>query len=440
MSARGTIQFRRSEHGSVVLVALMFTALLGIGITSFVTVCYRSMQLSNRSFNGARSIQFAEMGMEEVLWSLKNNDWSSWTISGSTATRTIGGFNYSDGCAGEIHLIVQNYNTTAATFVVEGQTTLPDGSLIRKQLTATATQTPVFTNAIFSSTTTNFIQGGTIDSFNSSDGPYSAASAGFSAIVTGSSVGSSTAGSVIANNANIKGYIAYAGLAPTFGSSGSLSGPGSPANPRVDSSRYSTSPWQSFPDVKPVTGGSPLPAGDATIGTPGAKNPSIYYTDQFSLGDSQVLTISGPVVVDVRGNLVVNGSAKILVQPTGSLELHFTGGIFLGGQGVENQTLDPKKVTFLSNDTYEGGFYQLFWTATPFYGTIYMPRGDPTLLGEVDIYGSVVAHSVTLDIGVNPQVHYDLSLASAASASGLTPSYQLSNWREITDSSELTQF
>jgi hypothetical protein len=422
-------------------VALGFTAVLAIATTGFITACYRSMQLSNRAFNGARCIQFAEMGMEEALWSIRNNDWSGWTISGSTATRTITGFSYPDGCSGEIHLRLQNYNTTSTAIVVEGQTTLADGSTVKKQLVATAAQAPVFTNAIFSTYTTRFMYAGIVDSYNSADGPYDSGTAGYSAIVAGSSVGSSVAGSVIANNANIQGYIAYSGLLPTFGSSGSLRGPASASTPRVDTSRYVNSPWQAVPDVKPVTGGSPLPSGSVTIGTPGASVPSVYYTNDLFLSGGRTVVVQGPVVLDVAGYFYSDGDSRVVVEPTGSIELHHAGTFYLGGFAIENRTLDPKKAIIISTGSSTDPEDHNFFCTEPFYGVLYVPNAALALHGFVQIYGAVAANSVEIADAQWPQFHYDTALRSpTATFNGLAPVVQLTNWREITDPAEMAPF
>ncbi len=432
-----------SRRGSVVLVALGFTVVLGIATAGFLTACFRSTQLSNRSFNGARSIQFAEMGMEEALWSLKNNDWSDWTLKTGTATRTITGFTSADGCSGEIYLRLQGYNTNSVGLVVEGRTLLPDGSTIRKQLVATATQAPVFTNTLFSAHTTTFTEGGTIDSYNSADGPYVGGNAaGFSAIVAGSSIDSPTAASVIANNANIKGYIAYTGLAPTFGGSGSLRGPASQLNPRVDPARFSTSPWQHFPEIKPVTGGSPLPSGSFTIGTAGATVPSVYYAGDLIMTDAQTIVVDGPVVLGLSGKLSIDDSgAQIVVTPTGSLEIHCAGNVLISGLGIRNQSGDPKKFALLCTASSTDFTAHIYASPYVFYGVLYLPAAALALNDSVQIHGAVVADSIRLSGWADPQVHYDVSLRTpAATFAGLATVYQLTNWREITDPAELTQF
>jgi len=111
-----TLQFPSASfrlRGSVTLVALCFVAVLGIGLASYLAVTNQSMMLSNRSYVTGVSEQLAETGLEQALWSFNQNDWSSWTISGTTAKRTITFPSTKYGSSGlttSINLRVDNYN------------------------------------------------------------------------------------------------------------------------------------------------------------------------------------------------------------------------------------------------------------------------------------------------------------------------------------------
>ncbi len=64
------------------LVALCFVAVLAISLASYIAVCSRAMQLSNRSFQASVSQQLAEAGIEEALRAFNQNNWDDWTSSG----------------------------------------------------------------------------------------------------------------------------------------------------------------------------------------------------------------------------------------------------------------------------------------------------------------------------------------------------------------------
>lgn len=83
---------RSSERSAALLAALCFATVLALALGSYISVCYTTLQMSSRTVQSTRSVELAETGMEEALWALNKNDWSGWTLSGSTATKTLTGF------------------------------------------------------------------------------------------------------------------------------------------------------------------------------------------------------------------------------------------------------------------------------------------------------------------------------------------------------------
>ncbi|MCX6951991.1 MAG: hypothetical protein NTV51_07475 [Verrucomicrobia bacterium] len=79
----------RRQRGSVVLVALSCVTVLGIALASFLALSNQAMKLSNRTYAQAVSRQLAQMGLERALRSYNANTFSSWSLSGVTATRTL---------------------------------------------------------------------------------------------------------------------------------------------------------------------------------------------------------------------------------------------------------------------------------------------------------------------------------------------------------------
>lgn len=118
--------------GTVTLVALCFTTVLGISLAGYITVCSRTMQLSNRSFQGGLSRQLAELGLEEGLRAFNKNlpsgtdttaalaDWSTggvtanWTLDPTndraTATITFPATKFGQGVTGSVKIRVDNYD------------------------------------------------------------------------------------------------------------------------------------------------------------------------------------------------------------------------------------------------------------------------------------------------------------------------------------------
>lgn len=78
-----------TDRGAIILVALCFAAVLGISLASYLAVSSQAMRLSNRAFQADVSRQLAEAGLVQALATLNTNDWTGWTISGTTASRTV---------------------------------------------------------------------------------------------------------------------------------------------------------------------------------------------------------------------------------------------------------------------------------------------------------------------------------------------------------------
>jgi hypothetical protein len=115
----------------VSLVALCFVTVLAISLASYIAVCSRSMQLSNRAFQGNLSQQLAEAGIEEALRAFSKNDWSNWSSNGYAATWTLDTANrratgtlsfpagkFGQGATATVKLRVDNYDaaTLGATW------------------------------------------------------------------------------------------------------------------------------------------------------------------------------------------------------------------------------------------------------------------------------------------------------------------------------------
>ncbi len=121
-----------SIHATVSLVALCFVAVLGIVLASYLTVCSRAMNLSNRSFQSGMAQQLAELGLEEALRAFNKNllsgsdttaalaDWSAggvtvnWTLDTgnrrATATVAFASGKFAQGASASVKIRVDNYD------------------------------------------------------------------------------------------------------------------------------------------------------------------------------------------------------------------------------------------------------------------------------------------------------------------------------------------
>lgn len=298
---------------------------------------------------------------------------------------------------------------------------------------------------------------------------------GYSAVIAG---GNTSGTAVSVTSATMGGYVSappattspYAARA-SFGASttpnlknsdGTVTSPLT-GSTNIDLTRISRSPFIPQFDIQSITSGTNLPAsagsgtrlydGAQSLGTSGATIPSVYnITQTYYNGTSltsglyldeatDVLTIDGPVILNVTGTIYTY-PGKIVITTTGSLEIRFTGQLYIGasGGGIQNLTYDPKKCILVGTSTGNTSGSHYLWTDTPFYGVIYMPNAYVNLYfwsTTMEVFGAVSAKNIT-STNAGVKVHYDTSLRTAgALASCVDAPYIVSQLRELTNPSEL---
>ena len=457
-----------SERGAAMIAALCMAMVFAISLSSYIALCYVSLNMSTRSIMLSHCAELAETGVEQALYSVNNNDWSLWTTSGGVATTTMTmtpsglalsstsptPLNYGNGMNGTVNITVTNYNTSTPSISSQAQFTLPVNGY-GNQVTTSSTVSygpptlpstaavPLFVNAVAATTgTVRFRAGGTLDSFDSiipaggyqTYATYNAVKPGYSAIVV-SQDNATFGASVRLGNAVVHGYASgYNTFFPSttnwlsYGGAGQLVGPNTPTGTTIDSSRLLTSPvpyqplfLENLPSnftSLPMGGGTVSSDGatinqTGTLGSTTATAPVVYSVGNgISLTSNQIVTIQGPVVLICYGNVNIAGTAQIiLTTPQASLQIFLEyGSLTLGGNGIVNANAIPlpKKVCILSTTN-------LWFTATisqnqPFYGVIYFPNLPITVSTAQPIYGSIVGYSVTCTSAIT--LHYDLALRS----------------------------
>jgi hypothetical protein len=435
----------RGQRGAALLAALCFMLAMAMALGTYVTLCYRTLQMSTRNMQGTRSIELAEAGMEEALLALNSSSWSGWTINGTTASKTITGFTFDRGTTGQISISITNYaGGGTRTVAVTGTTTDPvSGAQISRTLSSTSAQAPLLLNAIAATTSTvSFASAGTIDSYDSSKGDYTAAvqtpTYNYSAVVA-STKESPTAASVQLVNAQVKGYAAsnYSG-GPSYSTSAKIVGPTTPGTTKIDTSRISSSPYQPVFEIKTpassmsdVTLLNPTTGSTTTIGTAGATSATVYRCSSLNMTGTTKIIVDGPVKLVVSGTLYIGlsgGSPSIEITSNGTLEIFALNDIAIYGNGINNLTKDPARCVVYSTNALTAPDMN---TAVAFYGVIYTPYGDFKVWSNNAIYGALVARKVVFS-GSAPVFHYDLNLRTKV-FSGVDTPYAVSDWHETTN-------
>lgn len=180
------------------LAALCLAAVFAISLSSYIALCYVSLQVSTRAAALSHASELSEAGMELALYELNNvsgsNPWTNWTTAGGTATTSMtmtssglaptstatSPLNYGSGITGQVNITVTGYNTTTPSISSHAVLTLPSSGGLADATTASQTLTygsqtspttsalPVFVNAVAAvSGRVRFSSAGTLDSYSS---------------------------------------------------------------------------------------------------------------------------------------------------------------------------------------------------------------------------------------------------------------------------------
>lgn len=443
----------RAHRAAISLVALCLTTALGVGVGSYLALILQARNLANSRFHQERAREFAQVGLEEALWALNQNNWTSagpasgtaWAVAGTSRTVTLNYGNIGHGASAQTVLTVANYASagpTWPTLTAEAILTLTDGRVVRKTLSATTAPAPLFGNAIASAQAgVSFMGGGLVDSWNSDPDnnpataavPYSFTAgnpANYAAVVAGRDDGVQ---GVALTQATVRGYVATFGRPVAYSVSGSppgrVQGPATPSGVEVDPGRVGRSAFVPVAPVFAVTlpptsgpgyGGlisNILALVAALLGAP--PNVEVYQTsgDLTILGVpllSPSLTISRPLKLIVNGNLTLSGAGKITITTTGSLQLFVTGDCTIGGAGIDNQNTDPRKLAIFCTSPSTTNSLQ-YTTGSDFNGVIYCENKPIDIRQNATFHGALLSsRQVSFSTGAtNPVFHYDTALRTA---------------------------
>lgn len=150
----------------------------------------------------------------------------------------------------------------------------------------------------------------------------------------------------------------------------------------------------------------------------------------INLGPGKIITIDGPVVLDITGDIILDNSAQLQVvdaqtNPNASLTLYLGGNLVSKNGGlINNVSSDPRKLKVYGLDT-----CQLidFKTNSIFYGAVYAPNADVQLNAWVEYSGACVAKSFTQNVHAN--FNYDASLRDV-SIDERAVSFIIKQWSE----------
>ena len=453
-----------NNRGAVLIVAMLLGLTAAIICVVYIRMASTENKLATRSFGFNATLDLAEGAIEDAMWAVNNdtanpgtflvsaNGWTAAsdnpasfvkktnTTAGSFTTVALG-----QGMTGEMYARIDNYPGTAANptkITSMGVIRVPNQPAMYKELAVTLSTNPrgFFPGGIVAKGTVTFTGNGATDSYNSKLGFWNALTNRFDK----GSVASTallTSDITLTGNATIYGQLSVGGSSAAAdvvaNGNASYTDAQTPAGVTKDPKDITTNFTFNFPTINTptnsgATAGTNLGAvsSSITLGTAGATTPTYYYISSIKLSGKNTVTIQGPVVLVVSGDIGASGQSSISVNGTGNAgaTIYAGGNVDLSGQNAVNNS-NPAAATFLVFDSAPlsaNTTVSLTGQAGMISG-IYAPNSNVKVSGLGDVAGSIVGNNVTYS--GNGSFHYDQQLGSIAAAP--TPGGPMS-WVELT--------
>lgn len=464
MPRRHFFTHRRRQRGSVLIVALILSAIIALSLGSYIRLALTSLTLADRSFYQNAAVNLTEVGIEEAMYCYNQLDdvsapadaWGTgWNIDSSNGSvrRIFSSISLGPGVSGQVRVYCSLHNPgTSSTPVVMAKATVTferGGAPINKYMEVTLRKRSLFVNGLVAKDGITWVGHPTADSWRSDhDNRASTAAVPYDVSIrtANCTVGAATGNISLGSGGNVYGY-AKAGATGTI-SGGSVHGLGTTTN---DPSRISNDFSANFPaivtptptTINVVASGSvptEFPLATHAVNIADGKyyynfGPGANIKDTTTIGD----TVPNKNVVLIMNNLPAGGPAfslsgaeKLTVKNGSTLTLYTTGDINVTGNAMLNGTTaggnPPSSLiiygTAIAPTVQEikvGGNGQL-------YAAIYAPNANVEMKGggaSGMVLGSVVAKSITMNGGTD--FHYDESLANL----GTGNPFGIVKWREL---------
>lgn len=460
-----------TERGSVLLAAMVISALIAIALTSYIRLAANSATLADRSYYNNAALNLAEMGVEEAIYcynkladvpSAPLTAWQpyGWTVNAdNSATRTLSGFNLGPGVTGAVKVHCSLYNPSSALqrplVVARATLTFANGPSLEKFVEVTLRKRSLFPRGMVVRQTIDANGGNlSIDSWDSEtdDNPttpmvaYSATSRRANATIATLS-GANDA--IDIGNGNIYGYISTTGGRVRAGSTAILTGDF--ASTEFDTQRISNDfEVTTFPPVTLPTPSS-VNTITATIGATTLPDPAThsraadgFYYYNFAAGagvtlNSGTFQISDKVVLLLTTHtgvaaVTAGGTSGISIASGAALKIYTNGNVTITGSGgLSNGNSEPSTCVFFGNHpTPAGQRFELKGNGETSV-SLYAPNATIVLSGGGsggDFYGALVGNTVRMN--GTTRFHYDEALARLYTGKP----FGVAKWRELQSGSE----
>lgn len=366
------------RRGSVLVTALLISTVLGVALVGYLLLSRTALKLSHRTLFVNDASNLAEAGLEEALYCFnqvsagvaKATAWSGWTISGSTARRTLPQFNRDQNGIGTVKVFVNDYDNGGGNPYIISQATLTPfdgGAPLMRVMRIGMKQSGNFINGLVALKGLDLKGQPFIDSFNSNPtnsptGPWLPYSAALSAANTTVIV---PTGKVDLGNGQIKGNMAL-GPGVTAPPASQVSGTiqmdfagefKMPAYPTSAGVSQSYNLGSNIPTVLPVSGH-----------TPASDGRYYYFTHDVAIAKTTITAGSHVMIVGTKTTL-----DSVTIQDDATCAIYIDGKIEGGKKGA------------LSNNSWAGAL-QVYTTS----------KEDCTISGNGELRASLFAPNAAL--------------------------------------------
>jgi hypothetical protein len=475
----------RASRGSVLLIALMFAAIIGVSLSSYIALANNSLKQSSRSFYASSAVNLAESGLELAVACFNQVDevgaaaaWTGWTLDNTpfdatgspftpSAVRTLSGFDLGPGATGTVKIFAHHYaGSTAAEpkLVAQATITQAHGPAITKIIEVTLRKRSLLGDGV-SAIENITCNGGNFQGHSWDSDPDNSASTAPEAYPgTLGETANLTMGSVSGNinlgsGGEVWGYAKVSDETHTI-TGGSVHGAGS-AGTADDPARRTDDFDANFPTPTPpsptifstissdIVNTATFPRGGDNAETVGTEQ--IYYykfsaSSEVRLNNNETLTIEPNKNVvfimtshetNAQGSITISGTgaAGVYIGANSTFNLYTNGDVSIAGSGVVNPNLDTKSFMVWGTETVSPTSQDINIKGNGVLtGVVYAPNAAVTLSGGGasggTMYGAVVGRSVTFN--GNTSFYYDEALADLTFGNPYGPS----KWKELQSAGE----
>jgi len=391
------------RRGFVLLMSLGVVVFFSLAVVAILVRGLWQSTASARLYNRSSALQLADAAVDQAARNLMTSDPAD---DVTTATLAAGSFQ------------IDPPQTVTAT--ISRVTARGTSGSEQRRIEAIFQLTPqsIFQFALFGQSNVSVSGSAITDSYNSALGAYNATPGpGYNAGHDGDVGTNATA----AGGVNVSGSIFVDGqVAVGYGVS----------NPQSVVSGYNpafitggTSPPTDTQDV--VSQGSAFPMPAVTV-------PSGLTCNNFTVSGNTTVTLSSTGGPNGNGtycykDLNINGGGTLTAN--GPVSIYITGNFTASGNSTMGVPSSPKQMlvqmTSTAGGTIEKGTLS---GSTRFYGALYAPQSPITISGNADVYGSIIAQSISLTGSAS--IHYDQALNTLPQVSNSYKTTRIA-WREL---------